>query len=169
MTNILLSSKSEHWCTPPEFLAKVRSLNTIHLDPCSNIFSTVGAKNTITLPQDGLTVPWSCDPVQDGLVYVNPPYGRALPRWVAKAAAEGLEGTEILMLTPARTDTRWFHAGILDTADAICFLKGRLKFVDGTTGQSGNPATFPSLVSYWGRNSKKFEDIFKELGMVIQL
>lgn len=170
MTDILLSSNSEHWCTPEDFLERVRQVNSIYLDPCSNVFSTVRAKKKVTPPQDGLTVPWTCDPVNDGLVYVNPPYGKALPKWVKKAAHEALENDcEIIMLTPSRTDTRWFHDGILSSADALCFVKGRLKFIDGVTGLKSNPATFPSLVTYWGRNIDLFETVFRDLGMVIKL
>ena len=46
----------------------------------------------------------------------------------------------IVMLLPARTDTRWFHNYILGKAE-ICFIRGRLKF-----GGSKNSAPFPSMV-----------------------
>lgn len=46
----------------------------------------------------------------------------------------------VVMLFPARTDTKWFHDYICNKAE-IRFLKGRLKF-----GDSKNSASFPSMV-----------------------
>lgn len=51
-------------------------------------------------------------------------------------------GTLVVMLVPARTDTKWFHDYIYHNEKAeIRFLKGRLKF-----GNSKNSAPFPSMV-----------------------
>lgn len=166
MKRQLLTSKSEHWCTPPEFLVLVRDIDDIGLDPCSNVFSIVGAKKAFTLPKhDGLAESWQ----GEGLVFVNPPYGRALKHWVIKAVDEASKGAEIIMLTPARPDTKWFHEWILPTADALCFVKGRLKFIDGLTGTKKNPATFPSLVSYWGPRADLFEAAFVDAGWNVRL
>ena len=52
----------------------------------------------------------------------------------------------VVMLIPARTDTRYFHEFIYHRADEIRFVKGRLKFNDGKTG-----APFPSMVVVWRR------------------
>ena len=49
-------------------------------------------------------------------------------------------GTLIVMLLPARTDTKAFHEYIYHHAE-IRFLRGRLKFVDAK-----HPAPFPSMV-----------------------
>ena len=46
----------------------------------------------------------------------------------------------IVMLLPARTDTKWFHDYILGKAE-VRFIKGRLKF-----GGAKNSAPFPSMV-----------------------
>lgn len=167
-TDILLSSASEHWCTPPEFLDLVRQIDSIGLDPCSNIFSSVGAKKSVTLPEDGLTLSWQ----GHGLVFVNPPYGRELPKWISKCVMEAIQGTEVIALTPARTDTRWFQGtteSIWNTASAVCFVQGRIKFVDGRTGQQTNPATFPSLVTYWGPRPSVFKRVFQPVGAVVIL
>ena len=50
------------------------------------------------------------------------------------------EGGVVVMLLPARTDTKWFHDYIYGKAE-IRFVKGRLKF-----GDSRNSAPFPSMV-----------------------
>lgn len=58
------------------------------------------------------------------------------------------DNTLIVMLLPARTDTKWFHNYIYKKAE-IRFIKGRLKF-----GGSKNSAPFPSmLVIYKGASN----------------
>lgn len=42
-------------------------------------------------------------------VFCNPPYGRELPKWIKKAHDEAEKGALVVMLIPARTDTRAFH------------------------------------------------------------
>ena len=61
-------------------------------------------------------------------VFCNPPYGRAITDWVEKAYREGTkDNTIVVMLIPARTDTRYFHDFIQHRSE-IRFVKGRLKF-----------------------------------------
>lgn len=81
---------------------------------------------------------------QGETVFCNPPYGRAIADWVRKCSKEASrKNTTVVMLIPARTDTKWFHDYILNRAE-IRFLKGRLKFE--TDGIPGGPAPFPSMV-----------------------
>ena len=73
-------------------------------------------------------------------VFCNPPYSK-IGDWVAKCFYEAQQdNTIVVMLIPARTDTRYFHNYILNRSE-IRFLKGRLKF-----GDSKNSAPFPSMV-----------------------
>ena len=74
-------------------------------------------------------------------VFCNPPYGKGIGKWVEKAYRESRKpGTTVVMLIPARTDTKWFHNYILDVAE-IRFIKGRLRFSGATVN-----APFPSMV-----------------------
>lgn len=80
-------------------------------------------------------------------VFCNPPYGREISKWVEKAFNESRkEKTTVVMLIPARTDTRWFHDYIYRNAE-IRFIRGRLKF-----GDSKNSAPFPSMVVVFGKH-----------------
>lgn len=74
------------------------------------------------------------------LIGVTPPYGREIGKWVQKAFLSSKDGSTVVMLLPARTDTKWFHEYIYNQAE-IRFIKGRLKF-----GNSKNSAPFPSMV-----------------------
>lgn len=75
-------------------------------------------------------------------VFCNPPYGRVLYKWVEKCYREGCkDGTIVVLLIPARTDTTYFHDFIMNRAE-IRFIKGRLKF-----GGGKDPAPFPSMLA----------------------
>ena len=65
-----------------------------------------------------------------GTVFVNPPFGRALPKWIENAHREVELGraVTVVALIPARTDTRWWHDHIVRHAD-VWLLKGRLSLV----------------------------------------
>lgn len=87
-------------------------------------------------------------------MFCNPPYGREIGKWVEKAYRTNKEsGDLVVMLLPARTDTKWFHDFIYHKAE-IRFVKGRLKF-----GGSKNSAPFPSMVviyrQKWGETDGK--------------
>lgn len=160
----LLTSDREDWCTPDHIIDRVRLVDTIGLDPCSNPSSLVGATTELSLSKgdDGLVVPWG----GQGLVYVNPPYGRKVSKWVQKISFEA-QSTDIIALLAARTDTKWFHELILPYASSIVFVKGRIKFIDGVTGMVGHPAPFPSMIVHYSVDSekeKKFYDAFHDLG-----
>ena len=73
-------------------------------------------------------------------VFCNPPYSN-IKKWVEKAYREALQDkTTVVLLIPARTDTRYFHDFILHRSE-IRFIRGRLKF----SGHVYN-APFPSMV-----------------------
>ncbi len=162
--------KSSHgeWCTPPVVLDCVYEVGEVALDPCSNLCSIIRAKKEVRLPEDGLQVEWAYVAQQlGGLVFVNPPYGRKVKRWIQKCVDEAREGAEIILLCAARVDTKWFQDLIFNTAAAICFWKGRIRFIDGNTGKQGDPSFFPSAIVYWGPNIDKFTDAFEGKGHMV--
>lgn len=162
------SSKTDDWGTPPEVLDPIyEHMGGIALDPASNLRSIVRCTKALTIVEDGLAHFWH-EEVKglDGLVYVNPPYGNKVKTWVKKAVAEANEGVEIVMLTAARVDTKWFHE-IFDSADAICFWKGRLKFINLRTLERTDPAFFPSALAYWGDNVDRFYEAFDDKGHIM--
>jgi len=72
-------------------------------------------------------------------VFCNPPYSK-IKDWVKKCYDEAATGATVVLLIPARTDTRYFHDYIYKQHE-IRFIKGRLKF-----GDSKNSAPFPSMI-----------------------
>lgn len=100
---------------------------------------TTNAQNTLPLKTAHLTMNGGGE-----AVFCNPPYGKAIAEWVRKCSAEASrKDTLVVMLLPARTDTRWFQQFILNRAE-VRFLKGRLRFE--TNGIPGGPAPFPSMI-----------------------
>lgn len=145
------------WNTPSEIVEPLRLLwdGPPDLDPCSNPSSLVAARREVMLPEDGLVVPWT------GRVYVNPPFD-ALATWAAACARARREhGAEVVLLTPARVDTRWWHREV-PSASAVCFWKGRLRFVGA---EASSP--FPTALVYWGPRPWDFHRVFATKGMVV--
>lgn len=162
------SSKNQCWQTPPDFLDLVRQVAHIALDPCTTAANPTKALNFFTEADDGLALRWDTGTHHPrGLVYVNPPYGRALPAWADKVAQEAANGLELLVLVPARVDTRWFRK-LQTELDVVLFWSGRIKFVDPATGKQGDPALFPSAVFYQGPDRDGFESAFAGTGWVAQ-
>ncbi len=141
----LLSSVCQDWNTPRALLDAIAPMGRIGLDPCSNASSIVRARVKWTVADDGLPRDWR----RHGLVYVNSPYGDALPAWIAKCELEAKRGVEIVALFPARPDTRWFERAA--KRSLVALLRGRLRFLGARHG-----APFPSAVAYWGRRRSLF-------------
>jgi site-specific DNA-methyltransferase (adenine-specific) len=154
----LMSSVKQDWLTPEEVLTSVRLFDHIVLDPATGPDNPVGADHYFTVEDDGLAKSWG-----DGLVFVNPPYGRELPKWVRKARQEADKGCEIIMLIPARPDTKAWQEHIFPTAGSICFWAGRIRFVGAK-----DPAPFPSALIYWGPREQQFASYFRHLGFVVE-
>ncbi len=151
----MMSSETPEWYTPDRIIQPtIRVLGGIGLDPCSNSHTNpqVPAGVHYTQADDGLALPWQ------GTVYMNPPYGDEISRWVEKLVAEWRASnvTEAIALVPARTDTAWFQ-NFRD--NAICFVRGRLRF-----SESENSAPFPSAVVYLGDDVEAFCREFVEIG-----
>lgn len=134
-TRLMFSSQTADWGSPPALQAALSDEFGLSYDPCP-----IGGAA-------GLEVPWF------GGVFVNPPYGPAIPLWIDKALEELAEARAevIVFLLPARTDTKWFHDQVLPNASEIRFIRGRLKF-----GGAETNAPFPSMVIVFGsRRARK--------------
>lgn len=144
MNKVLFSSKTDQWATPQWFYDELNKEFNFNLDPCADE-TNYKCEKYFNKEQNGLRQDWGGQ-----RVFCNPPYGREIGKWVQKAHDESKKPeTLVVMLIPARTDTKWFHEYIYQKA-AIRFLMGRLKF-----GDSKNSAPFPSMVVIFGGNYGK--------------
>ena len=135
-TDVMFSSATDEWETPQELFDKLDSEFHFELDVCANE-SNHKCDKYYTKAQDGLSMPWTAECA----IWCNPPYGREIGKWVSRAWHASSD-TTVVVLLPARTDTRWFHDYIYKKPNVeVRFIKGRLKF-----GNSKNSAPFPSMI-----------------------
>ena len=139
MDKVLFSSKKMDWCTPQMFFDALNTEFNFTLDAAATD-KTAKCVEYFTPANDGLSQSWKTD----GAVFCNPPYGREIGKWVRKACDEARNGTTIVLLIPARTDTSYWHDYIFGKAE-VRFVRGRLKFTDDD-GNVAAPAPFPSAV-----------------------
>lgn len=141
------------WYTPSWVFERLGLM--FDLDPCQppEGIKWIPAKNKYSLQDDGLIQPWH------GRVWLNPPYGKYTPAWLERMHNHR-NGVALVF---ARTDCGWFHKFVVN-ADAMLFLKGRVKFVDGlgVTGASG--AGCGSMLIAWGSDNVSALRAMSDLG-----
>ena len=98
---------------------------------------------------DGLTVPWGD---KGDAIFCNPPYTRC-KEFMEKAVFEACNGRTVAILIAARSDTHTWHSYVFGRADAIYFIKGRLRFtnlssIDYKPKSSGAAAFASALVVF---------------------
>ena len=130
---VMFSSKTDLWETPQDFFEKLDREFGFELDVCA-LPENAKCSRYFSPMDDGLEQDWT------GVCWCNPPYGREIEKWVKKAYISAIEGATVVMLLPARTDTRWFHDWIYGKTE-IRFIRGRLKFGGAEYG-----ALFPNMV-----------------------
>jgi len=128
------SSATPEWSTPQDFFDKLNREFNFTLDPCATT-ENAKCKYFFTFEQNGLYQDWSMQ-----RIFMNPPYGREIREWMAKAYDAWKHGSTIVCLVPARTDTSWWHDFAMKATE-IRYIRGRLKF-----GGGNNPAPFPSAL-----------------------
>lgn len=127
------SSQTDNWATPRSLFDTLNSEFGFNLDPCSS-HENAKCKRHFTKEDDGLAQSWDGD-----RVFMNPPYGRTIGKWMRKAFESSLRGSLVVCLVPARTDTNWWHDYAMK--GEIRLIKGRLKFGDAIAN-----APFPSAI-----------------------
>ena len=147
------NGKTDEWLTPPEI---IKGLGSFDLDPCAtdsqawNRRPWPTAKTMYSKQDDGLGREWA------GRVWLNPPYGPGIRRWLAKLSKHG----NGIALVFARTETGWFQDSVFRTATALFFLSGRIRFYkpDGTPGgfTGGAPSVF---IAYGGENATAIAEL----------
>lgn len=131
-------SGSDRWLTP---LWLIDALGAFDLDPCGAPGHATAAE--VWTPEevgDGLSLPWS------GRVWMNPPYGNAMPAWLERMAEHGW-GTTLIF---ARTETAAFQDFVWPYATAILFLRGRLTFLRPDFEEAEANAGAPSVLIAYG-------------------
>ena len=135
ITSGLMSSTTDGWATPQALFDELNAEFGFTLDVCASDWNYKCA-DYFTIEQDGLRQEWT------GVCWLNPPYGRTIGKWMAKAVESAQAGATVVCLVPARTDTAWWWDYAM--LGEIRFIRGRIKFVNEQG--SGDAAPFPSAV-----------------------
>lgn len=139
--NVHFMSKTAEWSTPKTLFEELDNEFQFTLDPCST-HENAKCQKHYTKDEDGLSQSWKGE-----RVYMNPPYGRQIGKWVEKAYKESLGGALVVCLVPARTYTAWWHDYCMK--GSIRFIRGRVKFDGGKYS-----APFPSAIVIFGERKK---------------
>ena len=129
------------------------------LDPCQpeEKIPWIPCNKHYSIVDNGLMQPWY------GFVWLNPPYGKYTSDWLAKMNNH----RDGIALVFSRTDCAWFHDYVTN-ADAILFLKGRVKFVDGLGVTGGGGAGSGSMLIAWGYRAVKALEKIGDKGFLIK-
>jgi phage N-6-adenine-methyltransferase len=161
MNKALLSSEKHNWMTPIELFEKINAHMNFELDPCAetdNLGIAFYNKKT-----NGLLQSW-----KEMICFVNPPYGKDQKKWIEKALSEPKSVS--VFLIPARVDTKLWQEIIFKKAAKICFLKGRVSFIDPKTKKKANPSPFPTALILFNAgyfDKRNFVKACKDLGTII--
>lgn len=161
--HVSANSGENEWYTPPEYIEAARDvMGSIDLDPasCDTAQVNVKAKRFFTAEDDGLSKKWT------GNVWLNPPYSKDwIGQFSAKVVSESGRFAQAVVLVNNATDTAWFHE-LASVASAVCFLRGRVKFLD-RTGKPANTPVQGQAVLYVGPNVESFRKRFSSFGFVV--
>lgn len=139
-------------------------MGAIDVDPASSEAANQVVKATqfFTAADDGLAKEWV------GRVWMNPPYAQPLiANFCEKLADEVRAGnvTQACVLVNNATETAWFQT-LLDVAAAVCFIKGRVKFLDAQMNPNGAPLQGQALL-YVGADVAAFRAAAADFGKVL--
>jgi DNA N-6-adenine-methyltransferase (Dam) len=132
------NSGQNEWYTPPALIEAARAaMGGIDLDPASSAVAqqTVQAVEFHTADDDGLAHEWV------GNIWLNPPYAQPLiGQFIDHLIAEYTAGRirSAVVLVNNATDTAWGQK-LLAVSVRVCFLSGRVRFLDPDGNPSGAP------------------------------
>lgn len=152
ITKGLMSSNSDEWGTPKSTFDYLNNIYGFTLDACASEFNRK-LDNYYSIEDNALEQEWN------GVVWCNPPYSKGLQTKFIQKAIKEVNGNKackcVVMLIPARTDTKNFHDLIVPNASDIYFIKGRIEFVHFGSDKS-NSSPFPSMIVIFRRKSLSY-------------
>lgn len=136
------NGNGREWATPPEVFAPLDAEFGFTVDACATPENAKVARFW-TEAEDGLSQDWRGE-----RVWLNPPYGREVYAWTAKARTSG--AALVVALLPASCDLRWWHDDVVAAGADVRYIRGRVRFLtDGPYRASG---FFASVVVIWRRD-----------------
>tara|TARA_R100001460_G_scaffold48618_3_gene86666 strand:+ start:107 stop:610 length:504 start_codon:yes stop_codon:yes gene_type:complete len=132
----LFSSAKQDWATPWSLFNVLNDEFGFALDAAASSDNAKCA-TYLTEDDDALNVSWS-ELVGNKPIWLNPPYGREIGKWIKKACLESRKGSTVVCLTFCRSDTQWWHNWAMKSAE-IRLIPGRITF-EGATSSAPAPS-----------------------------
>lgn len=162
---VMFSSNKQDWETPRWIFDKYNEQFNFTLDAAASKKNHLCEKY-YTEKNSAFNYEWSGE-----TVWCNPPYNN-IKRWYAKCYGEAQkDGVTVVMLVPAKTDTKYFHEYVWDTdkhkpkeGNEVHFLKGRIRF-----SNCKDNAPFPSMIVIMRGEDlfrNKVEESYKQLELL---
>lgn len=139
MHKVHFSSNSNEWATPQPFFDALNAEFGFTLDAAATA-ENAKCERYYSEADNAILQDWV------GTVWLNPPYGRGIGKWIRKAWESSQEGATVVVLMPVRSDTPYWHDQVM-RASEVRLVRGRLRFTGGPkeNSQSHN-APFPCCV-----------------------
>jgi len=161
IVHVSQNSGENEWYTPSPIVESAKSLmGSIDLDPASSEIANknIKAKKIFTEKDNGLEQEWS------GNIWMNPPYAQPLiNKFSEKLVSELSNIKQACVLVNNATETNWLQ-NMMKECNVICFVKGRVKFIDIKGNASGAPLQ-GQVILYFGENVEGFYNNFKGFGI----
>ena len=163
--HIAQNTGNSEWYTPRVYLEAARlAMGSIDTDPASSDKANEFVKATtyFTRADDGRRQHWV------GNIWLNPPYAQPLVSEFCHLLVEKYQNNGIrqaCVLVNNATETE-FYQDMLKVCSAVCFIKGRVRFVDKTGIESGAPLQGQTIL-YFGTQRDKFKQCFQKFGEVL--
>lgn len=143
----LFASKKQDWATPQYLFDYFNDKYCFQLDAAATEENSK-CERFISPENDSLSINWAEAYPDVHAIWLNPPYGRGVGKWMEHCYTMSLRGHQLIAaLVMARTDTKWWHEYCMK-AQTIYLIKGRIRFI-GSDGIAGNSAPAPSAVVVW--------------------
>lgn len=165
LAHVARATGENEWYTPQYIIEAARNvMGIINVDPASSVLANeiIQAKKYFTKEENGLTQKW------EGNVWMNPPYSQPLVAQFCDLLIEKYCLGEIIqacVLVNNATETG-FYQNMMNYCKAICFIKGRVKFIDKNGESTGAPLQGQTVL-YFGDNVKFFGEVFSKFGVVL--
>lgn len=159
------TGKFEYY-TPRKYIEAARlTMGSIDVDPASSAAAnkTVDAAIFYTRKDNGLRQKWM------GNVWLNPPFSQPLvSKFCNLLISKYLRGEvkRACVIVNNATETG-FYQNMLKHCKAVCYIKGRVRFIDANGGPGGSGPLQGQTVLYFGEDPQRFAENFGQFGAVL--
>jgi len=166
------------WFTPPEIVDAVRRVfgGEIGLDPCTVKSNPTKARRFFTKEDDGIRSGcfwWCYDEAKKG-IFVNPPYGKEMYRWIEKTVTtvdcnqvEAIPAA-LLLAASSRWDQPGWHRIFSHALTAMVLFRGRVKYLDAK-GEVAKSPPYPSILFFYNVDPSRVEASFDPPHKVVRI